>query len=51
MELYAVLIRGSLWAQKRLYEMCYIYVWTLQRQKAKLFLVFTEDKNCERTCT
>lgn len=35
MELYAVLIRGSLWAQKRLYETCYIYVWTLLTSKDK----------------
>lgn len=35
MELYAVLIRGSLWAQKRFYGMCYIYVWTLMTGKDK----------------
>lgn len=27
MELYSVLIRGTLWEQNRLYELCYIYVW------------------------
>lgn len=48
MELYAVLIRGSLRVQKRLYEMCYIYGWAVLTSKDKrqinLFLVLTEDK-------
>lgn len=34
MELYAVLIRGSLWVQQT-YEMCYIYVRTLLKSKDK----------------
>jgi len=35
MELYAVLIKGSLWAQKRLYEMCCIYVWAVLTSRDK----------------
>lgn len=41
MQLYAELISGSLWAQKRFYEMCYIYVWTLLTSKDKGKAIFS----------
>lgn len=41
MELYVELIRGSLWVQKKFYEMCYIYVWMLLTSKDKVKAIFS----------